>query len=212
MKVLMVNGSPHKDGTTRRVLHEIEGALHLEGVDTEIFYMGSAPLRGCTACRLCADGSGRCKYGDEDSVNAFLQKAELADGFIFGSPVYYASMNGALSAFLDRAFFAAKGKLIFDYKPGAAITCARRGGTTATLDQMNKYFTITNMPIVPSQYWNMVHGACKEDVEQDLEGLQTMRTLGRNMAWMLKCIEAGRQAGVLAPQPEANAMRTNFVR
>jgi multimeric flavodoxin WrbA len=182
--------------------------LNEEGVDTEIFHIGNKPVRGCMACRKCKEGSHRCVYND-DTVNIGLDKTDEADGFIFGSPVYYASGNGAMIAFLDRMFYAGNN---FAYKPGAAVVAARRAGTTAALDQLNKYFTISNMPVVPSQYWNMVHGHTPEDVRQDLEGLQIMRVLGRNMAWMLKCFEAGKKEGVSLPLMKEQRIMTNFIR
>ena len=207
MKVLLLNGSPNKEGCTHRALREVEGRLRENGIETELFHIGKEPVRGCTACNACARMGGRCVFSD-DIVNSFLEKMEAADGLVIGSPVYYASANGALIAFLDRAFYAGS---CFAYKPAAAVASARRAGTTATVDELNKYFMISNMPVVSSQYWNMVHGMTPDEVEQDLEGLQIMRTLGNNMAWMLKSIEAGRAAGIGIPQKEAVA-RTNFIR
>ncbi|MDR2037898.1 MAG: flavodoxin family protein [Bacteroidales bacterium] len=207
MKVLLINGSPKRNGCTFTALSEVEKTLKEENIQTEIFHIGNKPIRGCFGCGKCRDLPSRCVF-DDDVVNVGLAKAENADGFIFGSPVYYASANGAVIAFLDRFFYAGK---YFAYKPGAAVVSARRGGTTAALDQLNKYFTISNMPVVPSQYWNMVHGNTPEEVEQDLEGLQIMRTLGRNMAWILKCIECGKKSGIV-PKTEEPRMRTNFIR
>ncbi len=207
MKVLLLNGSPHKEGCINRALLEVEGALHAEGIHTELVYLGNKAIHGCIACGTCMK-IGACVFED-DPVNEFIEKMKKADGLIVGSPVYYASANGALFSFLDRLFYA--GGREFAYKPGAAIASARRAGTTATLDALNKYFTIAQMPLVSSSYWNMVHGRTPEEVEQDLEGLYTMRTLGKNMAWLLKCIEAGKSAGISLPEKEEKVW-TNFIR
>lgn len=207
MKVLLINGSPKAHGCTYTALSEVAGVLEKEGIETEIFHVGNKPIRGCMACGSCYDGSGKCVF-DDDPVNIALEKAKTADGFVFGSPVHYAAASGQITAFLDRFFYAGKG---FEYKPGAAIVSCRRGGSTAAFEQLNKYFTISGMPVVSSQYWNMVHGTTPDEVRQDLEGMQTMRTLGRNMAWLLKCIEAGKKAGVPLPEKEQRA-RTNFIR
>ena len=176
-------------------------------MEAEILQIGAEPVRGCIACGGCA-GKGRCAFGD-DIVNTLIEKMEQADGFIVGSPVYYASANGAVECILDRAFYA--GGKAFVHKPAAAVASARRAGTTATLDELTKYFTISQMPVVSSTYWPMVHGNKPEDVAKDEEGLQVMRNLGRNMAWLLKCIEAGKQAGVQVPEAERQ-YRTNFIR
>ena len=205
MKVLMINGSPHKEGCTYTALKEIEKELIDLGIETEIVHIGTAPIRGCIGCDKCANG--RCVF-DDDIVNRLLEKAEHADGFIFGSPVHYAAASGVLSTVLDRFFYAGKN---LAYKPGAAIVTCRRGGSTAALDELNKYFTIRSMPVVSSQYWNMVHGNTPEEVRQDLEGMQIMRTLGKNMGWLLRCIEAGKKAGVSIPEKEPSAV-TNFIR
>ncbi|MDD3217711.1 MAG: flavodoxin family protein [Lachnospiraceae bacterium] len=209
MKVLLVNGSPHKNGCTFTALTEVASELEKAGIETEIFQMGSSNIRGCNGCGVCGrNQNGRCVH-DDDAVNALLEKAETCDGFVVGSPVYYASPNGSLLALLDRAFYAGNS---FAYKPAAAVVSARRAGTTASLEVLNKYFTISNMPVVSSKYWPMVHGNCAEEAKQDLEGMQIMRTLGRNMAWLLKSIEAGRKAGIELPQPEEVNQRTNFIR
>lgn len=205
MKVLLLNGSPHEKGCTHRALLEVAGALENEGIETEMVHIGNQAVHGCIGCGKCGE-TGRCVFKG-DPVNAFLDKMEQADGLVVGSPVYYASANGSLYSFLDRLFYAGG---CFAYKPAAAVASARRAGTTATLDTLNKYFTISQMPVVSSQYWNMVHGNSPEEVEQDLEGLQIMRTLGKNMAWMLKCFEAGKAAGVALPEVEKRA-RTNFI-
>lgn len=207
MKVLLVNGSPNAEGCTFTALGEIAATLNSEAIDTELFQLGKQPVSGCLACYKCQD-KGRCIL--RDKVNEFLDLAESADGFIFGSPVHFASAAGALTAFMDRAFFA-PGRNFFALKPAAAIVAARRGGTTASFDQLNKYFTIRQMPVISSSYWNMVHGMQPSDVRQDLEGLQTMRVLARNMAWFLKCKEAGMKAGVPLPQQET-PIATNFIR
>ncbi|MGL5311637.1 MAG: flavodoxin family protein, partial [Peptostreptococcaceae bacterium] len=173
MKVLLVNGSPNKKGCTYTALEEVSKTLQENGVETEIFQIGNKPIGGCIACRSCKK-TGVCFMND--IVSEFVEKAKSADGFVFGSPVYYASANGSLVSFLDRVFYSGGSHLAF--KPGTVICSARRGGTTATFDQLNKYLSISNMPIVSSQYWNMVHGNTPEEVKQDLEGLQTMRVLG----------------------------------
>lgn len=206
MKVLLVNGSPHAQGCTYTALCEVAAALEKQGIETEIFQVGTKPISGCLGCGGCSK-TGKCVI--DDVVNVFVDKAKEADGFVFGSPVHYANASGALTSFLDRAFYG-KGAVYAD-KPAAAVMSCRRGGATATLDQLNKYFTISNMPIVSSQYWNMVHGNTPEQVRQDLEGMQTMRTLGTNMAWLLKCIEAGKAAGIAKPEREAK-VATNFIR
>jgi len=207
MKVLLVNGSPHEKGCTYTALSEVASALNKEGIETEIFHIGTAPVRGCIGCGGCS-GKGKCVF-DDDIVNRLIEKIDRIDGLVIGSPVHYASAGGAITSVLDRLFFAASGKL--SYKPCACIASARRAGTTATLDQLMKYPTINRMPLVSSQYWPMVHGSTPEQVRQDEEGMQIMRTLGRNMAWLLKCIEAGKAAGISAPEREP-VVRTNFIR
>ena len=210
MKVLLVNGSPHANGCTFTALEEVSKTLIAEGIETEIFQIGIKPIAGCIACSGCSK-TGRCVFND--CVNDFLDLAKDADGFVFGSPVHYASASGAITSFMDRLFFteSCSGGNSFYLKPAAAVVSARRAGTTATFDQLNKYFTISQMSIISSRYWNMVHGAKAEDVKKDLEGLQTMRTLARNMAWFLKCKEAGRLAGVELPLQEEK-IATNFIR
>ncbi len=210
MKVLLVNGSPHKKGCTFTALTEVAETLNKEEIDTEIFWVGTKPLVGCTACMKCIE-IGCCSFND--CVNDFLDIVPDADGFIFGSPVHYAAASGAITSFMDRVFYAdlLGGRQSFYLKPAAAVISARRAGTTATFDQINKYFTISEMPIIFSRYWNMVHGAKPEDVKKDLEGLQTMRVLARNMAWFLKCKEAGTKAGVPFPAREEGIF-TNFIR
>ena len=210
MKVLLVNGSPHPKGCTYTALEEVAATLNAEGIETRIFQVGTEPMSGCIACKECAE-TGRCVFSDR--VNDFLDEAEGTDGFVFGSPVHYAAAAGAMTCFMDRAFYAdlLGGKKSFYLKPAAAVISARRAGTTTAFDQLNKYFTISQMPVISSRYWNMVHGNQPEDVQKDLEGLQTMRILARNMAWFLKCKEAGKKAGVPLPSME-EVVRTNFIR
>ncbi len=206
MKVLLVNGSPHRQGCTFTALSEIAATLEKHNIATEIFHIGVKAIHGCTACGACAE-SGYCIFKD-DTVNHAIDLFKEADGIIVGSPVYYAGPNGALCAFLDRVFFMKSRP--YAYKPAAAVVSCRRGGASASFDRLNKYFTISSMPLVSSQYWNAVHGTTPEEVRQDAEGLQIMRTLGNNMAWLLKCIEAA-EGKVPFPVPEAPA-RTNFIR
>ena len=211
MKVLLVNGSPHKNGCTYTALTEVEKALNEEGIETEIFWIGTKAISGCIGCYSCTN-LGKCVI--DDIVNEFVEKAKEFDGFIFGTPVHYAAMSGNMASFMDRVFYSAGcgGKRkYFTYKPASAVICARRAGTTATYDQINKYFGINQMPIISSRYWNMVHGSTPSDVLQDEEGMQTMRILGRNMAYFLKCIEAGNKNGVEKPKTEKTIL-TNFIK
>lgn len=206
MKVILVNGSPKKNGCTYTALTEVAGALEKNGIETEIFHVGNKPLAGCMGCGACLK-TGKCFM--DDTVNEFVEKAKEADGFVFGSPVHYAAASGAITSFLDRAFYG-KGS-VFAGKPGASVVSCRRGGASAAFDQLNKYFTISSMPVVSSQYWNQVHGTSPEEVRQDEEGMQTMRTLGNNMAWLLKCIELGKKEGISFPEGEKK-IATNFIR
>lgn len=206
MKVILVNGSPHQNGCTYTGLCEIEKSLQAAGIETEIFWVGNKPILGCIGCGACAK-LGHCFT--DDTVNEFVKKAQTADGFIFGTPVHYASASGAITSFMDRAFYS--GKQFLWGKPAAAVASCRRGGASATFDQLNKYFTINCMPVVSSIYWNQIHGNTPEQILQDEEGLQTMRVLGDNMAWLLKCIEAGKAAGHEFKMPE-KIIRTNFIR
>ncbi len=206
MKVLLINGSPHENGCTYTALREVADTLEKQDIETEILYLGTKPMQGCIACGTCRE-TGRCVF--DDLVNEVAGKADSIDGLIVGSPVYYAAPSGTLCAFLDRLFYSASGN--FAGKPGAAVVSCRRGGATAAFDRLNKYFAISNMPIVTSQYWNQVHGNTPEEVRQDAEGLQTMRTLGLNMAWLLKSIQAGKEAGIPAPTYE-DKIGTNFIR
>lgn len=207
MKVLLINGSSRKE-CTYTALSKVAESLNEEGIETEIINLGVTPVRDCIGCGMCAkNGNARCVFND-DIVNTIIEKAEESDGFIFGTPVYYAHPSGRILSVLDRAFYA--GKKAFEFKPGASIISARRGGTVASFDVLNKYFTISQMPIVSSTYWNNVHGNNKEEVVQDLEGMQTMYNLGKNMAWILKCIESGKQNNI--NQPVNTTVKTNFIR
>lgn len=208
MKVLLLNGSAKPHGCTYTALAEIASVLEEERIQTEIIQLGVQPVRDCIGCRKCAQLDSACIF-DDDPVNEIIQKAAKADGFVFGSPVYYAHPSGRLLSYLDRLFYA--GSSAFSHKPGAAIVSARRAGTTASVDVINKYFTIAQMPVVSSSYWNMVHGNTPEEVKQDLEGLQTMRNLAHNMAWLLHCIECGAKQGITAPKAD-KSNRTNFIR
>lgn len=207
MKVLLINGSSRKE-CTYTALSKVAESLNEEGIETEIISLGGTAVRDCIGCNMCAkNGNTRCVF-NEDIVNEIIEKAEESDGFVFGTPVYYAHPSGRILSVLDRAFYA--GKKAFEFKPGASIISARRGGTVASFDVLNKYFTISQMPIVSSTYWNNVHGNNKEEVVQDLEGMQTMYNLGKNMAWLLKCIEAGKNSNVVAPNNKVE--KTNFIR
>ena len=188
MKVLLVNGSPKKEGCTYTALCEIASELNKYNVESEIFQIGKDPQQGCTACNRCHVAVGGCVRGG-DKYKELTMKMEAADGIIIGSPVYYAGPTGTLCALLDRVFYSSGGK--FKYKPAAAIVICRRGGASSAFDRLNKYFTISEMPLVTSHYWNCVHGHTPEDVRRDLEGMQIMRTLGKNMVWLLKCIKNG---------------------
>lgn len=206
MKVLLINCSPHAHGCTYTALKEIADTLELCGVEAEILQAGTAPVQPCIACRGCRQ-TNRCIY--DDMVNVILDKMEHMDGMIIGSPVHYASPSGTAVTLMDRVFYA--GSSTLRHKPGAAIVSARRAGTTAALDVLNKYILYAQMPLVTSRYWNMVHGNTAEEVKQDAEGMQIMRVLARNMAWLLKCIEAGKNAGIDRPEGEEKIM-TNFIR
>lgn len=205
MKVVIINGSPNEYGCTYTALAEIAKTLGENGVDTEIIHIGKRPIRGCQDCDRC--GGDHCVFND-DVVNLVAQRMRGADGLIVGSPVYYASANGSVISLLDRLYRIGG---CFAHKPAACIASARRAGTTATIDELNKYFLIAQMPVVSSNYWTMVHGNTPEEVLRDEEGMQIMRNLGRNMAWMLQCIEAAKQAGIEPPATE-KTYRTNFIR
>ena len=206
MKVLLINGSPNEKGCTFTALEEVAGSLRKNGIETELYWIGKKAVQGCIACMKCQQ-TGHCVFND--GVRELADRLEEFDGLVVGSPVYYAGPNGSLCAFLDRFFFSGGDRL--EGKPAACVVSCRRGGASAAFDRLNKYFTIRNMPVVSSQYWNQVHGFTPEDVRKDLEGMQTMRTLGENMAYMLKCIEAGRKAGVPEPVHE-EIVFTNFIR
>lgn len=205
MKVILFNGSPNIHGCTYTALHEIEETLQKNGIETEVFQVGSKSVRGCIGCGKCRE-SGKCIF--DDIVNEAIDKIKEADGVVFGSPVYYASANGTMISFLDRLFYAASQHLA--YKPGAVVVSARRAGTTATYDELNKYLGISNMLIVPAPYWNMVHGNTAEEVKQDKEGLYIMRQIGENMTWMLKMLENAKANGIAPAILEKE--RTNFIR
>ena len=207
MHVLLINGSSRPAGCTYTALRQVADTLEAEGITAEILHLGAAPIRDCTACGGCK-GKGRCVFPD-DGINALIEKAQTADGFVFGTPVYYAHPSGRLLSALDRAFYA--GGAAFAHKPGFAVASARRAGTTASLDAVLKHLTINQMPVVSSTYWPMVHGSSPQGVLQDEEGLQTMRNAARNLAWLLKCIEAGKTQGIFPPRAEREA-RTNFIR
>ena len=211
MKVLLVNGSPHEKGCTWTALREAAKTLNEEGVETDFFWIGKKPIAGCAGCGACAR-LGKCVF--DDKVNEFTALAEEYDGFLFGSPVYFSGINGAMMSFLDRAFFSGgkRKHSPFAFKPAAAVVSARRAGTTSALDQMNKYFLYAQMIVPGSRYWNMVHGNSPEEVLQDEEGLQIMRVLGRNMAWLLKLKAAGEAAGIALPKQEPRRIATNFIR
>ncbi len=206
MKVLLFNGSPHANGCTYTALCEVGNTLQRHGIDSEVFQVGVKPVAGCIACGKCKGGNP-CAF--DDKVNELASRLDEFDAIIIGSPVYYAAPSGQAMAFLDRLFHSASAKL--SGKPGAAIVSCRRGGASAAYDRLLKYFAIDSMPIVTSQYWNQVHGNTPEEVVRDEEGMQTMRTLGENMAWLLKCIEAGKAVGVPAPAYEPKC-QTNFIR
>ena len=206
MKVILINGSPHEKGCTNRALEEIRNTLLKEGIDSEIIWIGNKHVQGCIACNYCKTHN-KCVFND-DKVNQIIQELDNISGIIVGSPVYFGGPNGQLCSFLDRLFYSSKN---FKHKVGAAIVSCRRGGATASFDRLNKYFTISNMYVISSQYWNMVHGNTPAEIEQDIEGLQTMRTLALNMAYLLKCIDAGKKAGIDEPSLET-PIKTNFIK
>lgn len=210
MKVLLTNGSPHREGCTYTALSEVSKALNDNGIDTDIFWIGNKALSGCIACRSCTK-KNQCVF--DDTVNEFLDIAGDYDGFVFGTPVHWGGASGSMTSFMDRVFYAdlCGGGERFLLKPAAAVISARRAGTTATWDQVNKYFGLMQMPIITSRYWNMVHGADPKEVEQDLEGLQTMRVLGSNMAFFLNCKNVAMQMGIKMPEQEPMVF-TNFIR
>ena len=204
MKVLLINGSPRSNGNTFIALSGVAETLESNGIETEIVSVGTRAVQGCIACRQCVE-KGRCVFND-DLYNSVYGKLNTADGIVVGSPVYFAGPNGSLCALLDRLFYSAA--TLLQYKPAAAVAVCRRGGASATFERLNKYFTITNMVVVGSQYWNSVHGQLKGEAAQDAEGLQTMRTLGNNMAWVLANLKDG---GHPLPEKE-QGIKTNFIR
>jgi len=204
-KVLLINGSPHEFGCTYTALKEVADTLGKNGVESELLYLGKKPVAGCIACGKCAQ-TGRCVF--DDAVNEVLEKLDEYGGIVVGSPVYYAGPAGQLCAFLDRLFYCSEDRMAG--KLAASVVSCRRGGASAAFDRLNKYFGISNMHVVGSQYWNQVHGFTPDDVRRDEEGLQTMRTLAQNMAWLLKNMEAGREKGVPLPQYEER-LRTHFI-
>lgn len=206
MKILLINGSPHEKGCTYTALCEAAEVFLKNGIEAEILYLGKEPVAGCIACGACRN-TGRCFVCDK--VNEIIERLDQIDGMIVGSPVYYAGISGQITSFLDRLFYAAGGKMAG--KPAAAVVSCRRGGASAAFEILNKYFMMTNMPVVSSQYWNQVHGNTPEEVKKDLEGLQTIRVLAENMTWLLRCIDAGKKAGVPYPVYEPK-IRTNFIR
>ncbi len=206
MKVLLINGSPRQHGCTDTALCEMIRIFEENGVETELLWVGNAPVAGCIACGACAK-NGACFVND--AVNDVIARLDTIDGIVVGSPVYYAGVSGQITSFLDRLFYAGGGKM--KGKPAASVVSCRRGGASAAFEIINKYFMMTNMPVVTSQYWNQVHGNTPDEVKQDLEGLQTVRTLAQNMTWLLRCIEAGKAAGVAYPTYEPK-VRTNFIR
>ncbi len=208
MKVLLINGSSKENGCTKAALDEIANTLNTQGIDTELYFIGIDPIRDCIGCMSCRKLDNKCVF-DDDCVNEIISKAKDCDGFVFGTPVYYSHPSGRILSVLDRVFYA--GSSVFAHKPAAAIASARRAGTTSSIDVLNKYFTIAQMPVISSTYWNMVHGSSPQDVLKDLEGLQTMRNIGLNMAWLLKCIELGKKEGIMLPDT-SKTERTNFIR
>lgn len=204
MKVLLINGSPHKEGSTYTALNEVAKSLNDNNIESDIVHIGTKAIRGCIACGVCKE-TGKCAFNDE-LYNELFQKVKEVDGIVVGSPVYYAGPNGSLCSILDRLFYSASASM--RNKVSAAVVSCRRGGASATFDRLNKYFTINQMPVVSSQYWNSIHGNNAEEAKQDLEGLQTMRVLGNNMSWMLKSMENSKEE---IPKQE-NRIATNFIR
>lgn len=210
MKVIMINGSPHKDGSTATALDEVKKVLESNDVETKRYDIGTKAMQGCIACGYCKKPENTGCVFKDDMVNEIINDLDNINGIVIGSPVYYASANGSVVSMLDRLFYA--GGERFYNKVGASVVVARRAGLTATFDELNKYFTIANMPVISSQYWNQVHGHNGEEVKQDLEGMQTMRRLGKNMAWLMKCIEAGKKANLELPKLDEERVYTNFIR
>lgn len=209
MKVLLINGSPRANGNTHAALAEAARTLEAEGIEAQIEWIGNGGIRGCIGCGKCKEkGDDRCIF-DDDRCNALIEKAADADGYLVGSPVYYAGANGSLISLLDRMFYA--GGSLMRFKPAAGLACARRAGTTLTIDQINKYFQINCMPVASSTYWPMVHGRAEGEAQADAEGMRAVRNLARNLAWMMKSFAAARAAGIDHPEAEGGPM-TSFVR
>jgi len=210
MKVLFVNGSSHKNGTTMQAVKEMQKVFEAQNILTEVIQLGNKPIQDCIQCGYCYTHA-KCVFNDD--VNEFIEKAKEADGFIFATPVYYAHPSGRILSFLDRVFYAAGGieENPFKFKPGASVAVARRGGTTASFDVLNKYFGISQMPIAGSTYWNISHGAVAEDAAKDLEGMQTMRNLAKNMIWMMRSFALAKENGIPYPDTKKDA-HTNFIR
>ena len=209
MKVILLNGSAKPKGCTWTSLQEMEKILNADGIGTEVFYIGNEPLRDCTACMKCkTELTNQCAF-DAGGVNEFIEKAKDADGFVFASPVYFAHPSGRILSFLDRVYYSSAS--VLRHKPACAVVNTRRAGTTAALDVLNKYISYAEMPLVTSSYWNLTHGVRPEEVFEDEEGTQTIRNLARNLSWVMRSLDAGRQAGITPPVNEYGA-KTNFVR
>lgn len=206
MNVKLINGSPHHRGCTYTALRAVADELEQQGIDCKIIHVGGEIIRGCNACYQCGQ-TGACVF--DDVVNRTARKLTDADGLVFGTPVYYAGVSGQMKSFMDRLFVSAGKRLAF--KPSAVVVSGRRGGCVTAFDDLNKYLTMNHMPVVPSQYWNQVHGSKPEDVLKDEEGIQTMQSLARNMAWLIKCIKCGEENGILRPRRKP-LVRTNFTR
>lgn len=207
MKVVLINGSPHKEGCTYIALKEVSDTLEKNGIESKIIWLGIKPISGCIACNHCLQTNNRCFI--DDKVNEFLDEVEETNGFVFGSPVHFAGASGTLTSFLDRTFYG-RSKM-FEHKLYASVVSCRRGGATSTFDQINKYALMSNMYIVGSSYWNQIHGTNAQEAKQDLEGMQTMRNLGNNMAYLLKCIQLGKREKIKEPDIE-NKYKTNFIK
>ena len=208
MKILLVNGSPHKNGSTNRALEEMKRTFEQEGAEAEIFWIGNRPVSGCIACNACYK-TGKCVFGDV--VEEFKGKALDADGFVFGAPVHYASNNGNMASFMDRIFYSNRERSRYRLKPAACVAVCRRAGAEPALDRMSKYFSLAEMPLINGNYWNNIFGSDAADVEKDLEGLQNLRTVARNMMYYLRCQEAGKAAGIEMPQREEPRCYTSFM-
>lgn len=207
MKVLLINGGPHKNGCTNVALEEIAKTLEEENIQTEIMWLGTKPIGGCIGCNYCLNNDNKCFM--DDIVNEFLDKAKNCEGFIFGSPVHFAGASGALTSFLDRAFYGRS--QMFESKVCASVVSCRRGGATAAFDQINKYALMNKMVVIGSSYWNQIHGTNQDEAKKDLEGLQTMRNLAKNMAYVLRCMDIAKKENINKPEFE-KSFKTNFIR